>query len=188
MLKNWGDSWNDDFKSLRNLVHQLHSLASVTDAALRDRPEIVAFCRPDLLYHDSLLDVIDRAVSIKSSAAYLPYWEAHGGLNDRFAICKGDQAIISYGKRVRHMHEFCQNTYRPLHSEQLLAFSMARGGIEVHRVANRASRIRLGGIRNYEDFSNSRFRNLKRTRAANFIRSIFYRVYRRRVICTPPDQ
>ena len=47
-LKAWGDSWQDEFRSLRNLIHQLHSLHTVTEAALADGTEVCLFCRPDL--------------------------------------------------------------------------------------------------------------------------------------------
>jgi hypothetical protein len=174
-LKEWGDSWNDGFKSLRNLAHQLHSLKMVTEAALSDGADRILFCRPDLYYHDSLYDPLKNSLSINRPTAFIPNWETHEGQNDRFSLCVGKAAIIAYGQRVNHMHEFCLNTYRPLHSERLLSFSLARAGINIRKIDQRASRIRVGGVRNHEDFSNTRFRKIKRSRTANFVRSVVFR-------------
>jgi hypothetical protein len=152
-LKSWGDAWNDDFMSLRNLVHQLHSLSAVTTAALADGADICLFCRPDLTYHDSLSRPIKRAVSARAPMVLLPYWQPCGGLNDRFAICAGRDAISAYGHRIRSAHDFCAVTSSPLHSELLLAYSLADVKVDIHRIASRASRTRLGGAQKDEEFS-----------------------------------
>ena len=47
-LKRHGDFWENDFQSLRNLVHQLHSMNRVTAAARADGAQICLFLRPDL--------------------------------------------------------------------------------------------------------------------------------------------
>jgi hypothetical protein len=179
-LKEWGDSWNDDFKSLRNLVHQLHSLKIVTQAALSDGADRIIFCRPDLYYHDSLYDPLKYSLSINRPTAFLPNWETHAGQNDRFSLCVGKEAITAYGQRINHVHEFCLNTYRPLHSERLLDFSLSRAGINIRRIDQRASRIRVGGVKNYEDFSNTRFRKIKRTKVVNLVRSFLFRFIERK--------
>ena len=152
-LKAAGDAWQDDFQSLRNLVHQLHSMNVVAAAALEGGAEVCLFCRPDLAYHDSLSRPIHRAVAARKPTVFLPRWEPHGGYNDRFAICAGTEAIIAYGQRIRCLHDFCAETGRPLHSEQLLAFSLARAEVSVRKITSRASRVRLDGTQMYEDFA-----------------------------------
>lgn len=122
-------------------------------AALADGAEICLFCRPDLTYHDSLLRPVRRAVAATVPTVFLPYWQAHGGQNDRFAICSGTEAITAYGQRIRYARQFCAETSKPLNSEHLLAYSLARAEIDICRIGNRASRTRLDGTRKYEDFS-----------------------------------
>jgi hypothetical protein len=152
-LRSHGDSWQDDFRSLRNLVHQLHSLNAVTKAALADGADICLFCRPDLTYHDSLLRPLKLAAVTNVATVFLPYWQGNGGLNDRFAICVQKEAISAYGQRIQNAHAFCSTMAGPLNSEHLLAYSLSLAGVNICKIGNRASRTRLGGVKKYEDFS-----------------------------------
>jgi hypothetical protein len=158
-LKRYGDCWNNEFRSLRNLVHQQHSLNLVTQAVLDDGAEICMFLRPDLRYHDSLAPAIARALRaarVGRNLVQLPDWQAwHGGHNDRFAIVAGSAAIAAYGKRAERMAEFCAVTGRPLHSEQLLRFALDRACVPVRTIRARASRVRLGGVEHAEDFQSA---------------------------------
>lgn len=152
-LKAWGDCWNDGFRSLRNLVHQLHSLRQVSLAALEDGADICIFCRPDLRYHDSLGPVLVRAMKTGDDRVFLPWWQAHGGQNDRFAIAAGRRAITAYGQRIEQALAFCQAGQVPLNSEHLLDFALRQANIPVTRMGCRASRVRLDGVQRYEDFA-----------------------------------
>jgi hypothetical protein len=155
-LKRFGDFWNNEFRSLRNLVHQQHSLDLVTQAALADGAEVCLFLRPDLRYHDSLGPALARALRAARAGrnlVQLPDWQAwHGGYNDRFAVVAGQVAIAAYGRRAGRMGEFCAVTGRPLHSEQLLRFALDRAHVPVRTIRARASRVRLGGVEHAEDF------------------------------------
>jgi len=152
-LKAWGDSWDDEFRSLRNLIHQLHSLHTVTQAALDDGAEVCLFCRPDLRYHDSLNGALSQALQANRDMVFLPRWQDFGGLNDRFSICIGPGAIAAYGQRILMTEEFCREGPKALHSERLLAFSLAKAGVRVRRIRARASRVRMNGEQSYEDFA-----------------------------------
>jgi hypothetical protein len=152
-LMSWGDSWQDDFRSLRNLLHQLHSLSVVTTVALANCADIVLFCRPDLSYHDNLSHPLKRAMLASEPTVFLPYWQPCGGLNDRFAICVGKEAIAAYGHRIRLAQDFCATTFEPLHSELLLSYGLSQAGVSIRRIGSRASRVRLDGTQKYEDFS-----------------------------------
>lgn len=162
-LKAQGDSWQDDFRSLRNLIHQLHSLNAVTEAALADAAEICLFCRPDLRYHDSLEPALTLALRTRGDCVLLPFWQAHGGQNDRFAICVGPKAIAAYGQRIRLAETFCRERAEALNSEFLLDFSLKRAGIPVRTIRARASRVRLDGVQRYEDFARPWVSRVKRT-------------------------
>ncbi len=145
-LQQFGDAWDDDFQSLRNLVHQLHSLNAVCEEALKRGVEVCIFCRPDLRYHDSLLRPLKRAIRRGGDVVYLPGWQAwEGGLNDRFAICVGRKAIAAYGQRIQDAGAFCKEANRPLHAERLLEYALSSRGIKVKKIKTRASRIRIDG-------------------------------------------
>jgi len=153
-LKTFGDSWNDDFRSLRNLVHQLHSIKEVTDAAMEWSPDLILFVRPDLAYHDSLGREIARASKSSEPAVILPNWQQwEGGYNDRFAICRGVSAACVYGRRVTQMRDFCIETSSSLHSERLLRFGLEKNKIKPSFMSVRASRVRATGELKQEQFA-----------------------------------
>ena len=152
-LKAYGDSWNNDFISLRNLVHQLHSLDRVTASALKSEPDICLFCRPDLRYHDSLAPVLERAQAVAGSErVFLPRWQSWGGYNDRFAVAVGAHAITAYGQRIRKAAAFCAETDAPLNAEFLVKYALDAAGIEVEKIPARASRVRASGAQVWESF------------------------------------
>lgn len=151
-IASYGDGWQNDFRSLRNLVHQLHSLHRVTP----DDADVVVFARPDLIYHDDLAPVIHKALSDPRPRVYVPQWQSFGGLNDRFAIAVGS-AAQTYGRRIEAVHDFCA-AHGPLHAERLLAFVLRN--TEVIRIPHRASRVRPNGIV-WESFSASEKANIR---------------------------
>ncbi len=151
-LKSHGDYWEDDFRSLRNLIHQLHSLDRVTQAALDRGAEICVFARPDLTYHDPLSAPLRRAVDGQGSLVQLPYWQPFTGLNDRFSICRGRDAIAAYGQRLRQATAFCSEHQAPLHAESLVHFALEQAQIPVETIPHRATRTRIGGHRINENF------------------------------------
>ncbi len=137
---------------MRNLVHQLHSMNEVTRMALSSQCDVCLFCRPDLEYHDSLETLIVDALEKADSEVLLPNWQAHGGFNDRFAICVGKQAIESYGSRVQKIHSYCRSTGQPMHSEKLLKHTLLAAHVPVRTISHRASRVRFDGTIRQEDF------------------------------------
>lgn len=144
-LQAFGDFWDDDFKSVRNLIHQLHSLNTVTMQVLADGYDVVIFARPDLKYHDSIWYALHKAMRSPGPAVWLPSWQSWMGVNDRFAICKGRAAIEAYGQRGTAAVAFCEAHQSPLHSEQLLAWRLEKAGVALHDIDVCASRIRIDG-------------------------------------------
>lgn len=174
-LKRSGDAWHDDFASLRNVVHQQHSLRQVTLAALADGAKVCLFCRPDLRYHDSLARPITRAIRSPNPLVQLPRWQAwEGGLNDRFALCSGEEAIRAYGTRIEQAANYCA-LRGPLHAERLLAYALREADIPVRRISTRAGRVRVDGHERHEDFlppSLSFMRSTLRNAAIGVLRSL----------------
>lgn len=152
-LKSYGDFWQDDFKSLSNLVHQLYSLKAVATQAKTDEPDIFVFCRPDLLYHDSFEKDLVKALGKQKEYVALPRWQRHkGGFNDRFAICTSLQAAEAYAFRLEQALNFCDVFSRPLHAEQLLRFALHTKKVATTRLGVRASRMRSTGVLKDEKF------------------------------------
>lgn len=142
-IQTYGDFWSNDFHTVRNLVHQLHSIRRVTLMALDWEPDIVLFVRPDLYYFDSFARPLGRLARRPAPLCMLPYWHGWGGYNDRFALVRGRSCIRRYGLRAERALAFCRSGPRYLHPERLLHFAMR--GRPVRRVALRAARIRAHG-------------------------------------------
>lgn len=150
-IKVYGDAWDNGFKSLRNILLQLHSLKHVTTQVLDLGPDIVVFARPDLLYHDSFESDLRSALSGPKKLAYIPHWQWCGGYNDRFCIV-GKEAIEAVGCRVNMIEKYLSELQRPLHAERLLQFTIDQMRVKVCPVNLHASRVRVGGIVHQEKF------------------------------------
>ncbi|MEL7393044.1 MAG: hypothetical protein AAFN06_10435 [Pseudomonadota bacterium] len=160
-LTRYGYAHKYDENTLRNLLHQLHSLRKVTEAALADGPDAVVFCRPDLRYLDSLLRPLRRGLRRGGDVSILPSWENWGGRNDRFAICIGAKAARAYGCRIEHLDAF--SATRVVHSESLVPFALEKAGIDLRTMPHRAERVRFNGRTAVEEFRHSRVLHYKRT-------------------------
>lgn len=154
-LARHGDAWEDGFQSLRNLVLQLQSLYEVTQRVAAAQPDVVVFARPDLCYHEPLPAAAIAHVQAHPDAVVAPCWESWGGLNDRFALC-GARAWRAYGGRVLLADHYCERTGRALHSERFLAYALAFAGVQVRTIGMRASRVRVDGRLEAEDFAGAR--------------------------------
>lgn len=167
-IKTYGDHWNDGFKTVSNLLHQLYSLKAVTRLALEENPDVVVYCRPDLEYHDSFLGDLRRATAVRKPTVMLPRWQRHkGGFNDRFAICVGERAAKAYGNRLDCALPFSRELKLELHSERLIRYALMKSDVGVEKLDVRASRVRADGQQVKEDFSENswkQFRNAVRFR------------------------
>lgn len=115
-LKQFGDSWNDNFGSLRNCLRQLHSLDCVTNMIeeSRERFDVVIYTRVDLHFIARL-----NIPRIRAGTLYTPWFDKYRGLNDRFAM--GDQsAMLKYGRRRAFAVRYCEETGKPFHAERFL--------------------------------------------------------------------
>lgn len=154
-LQTYGDAWNDDFRSLRNLVLQLHSVQSVHRLTASFAPDAVVFARPDMLYHDAVqeADVVRAATSPRTLC--IPDWQWWlNGYNDRFSVC-GRLAAKLYADRKAIAPIYCRRFGLALHSEQLLRAAADGAMLEVHPIPLRASRVRVSGLIEQESFEAS---------------------------------
>jgi len=126
-IQKYGDEWKDDFASLKNLIRQLYSLNQVTEILLQagQHFDLVIYSRPDLRFQSRV--AIPR---IRPRTLYTPWFAKGGGLNDRFAM--GDfETMAIYGRRYALMHQYCEETGKPLHAERFLYWHGRR-----HRLRN----------------------------------------------------
>jgi hypothetical protein len=123
-LKSFGDSWRNDFSSLRNLLRQFYSLNAVTDLLLRDggQYDLVIFSRVDLRFEVRL-----RLPKIRPATLYTAWFDRFRGLNDRFGL--GDlPTMVAYGRRQSMVRQYCSELKSPLTAEHYLLWYMKRNG------------------------------------------------------------
>lgn len=156
-VKKFGDTWEDGYSSIRNLIHQLNSLYEVTGLIESSQydPDVVLFIRPDLLYHQVIPEFCLRGALKDSKSIYIPNWQWWNGLNDRFSIC-GKDSYRAYGKRVLDMMSYCLENNRSIHSERLLKYSLLKNKARIKALNVNASRVRVSGLIVDEDFSGQR--------------------------------
>lgn len=178
-IKMYGDTWNDEYVSIRNLVHQLNSMYEVTQLVRSFSPDVVVYLRPDLVYHDAIPAYAINAVLDESRAVFIPNWQWWGGVNDRFAIC-GRDMYLSYGQRIREALNFCEDERRSLHSERLLKYVLLKGGAKVCTLNVRASRVRVDGTVVDESFSPRRAMGRRENRYFHFFSALRSGLYKLR--------
>lgn len=152
-LMPYGNAWEDEGQSLRNILRQMVSLQRVTTMIQERLPtvDLVFFLRADMEYHDRF-PVGEWINVIRPYTVMIPFWQWSGGLNDRFAIC-GRQSYAMYGARVTRSLAYCQHHHKPMHSERLLMFVLMRSPIQLAVTSMRATRVRSNGQRASETFS-----------------------------------
>jgi hypothetical protein len=159
-LRTFGDPWNDDFASLRNLIHELHSLKQGWLAAQEWNADAYLFLRPDLLYHQSFQPVLESIAGQKKSGLCVPLWQGWGGCNDRFAVATTHEAACSYAERIDHAVSYCQQSTKPLHAEEFLLDCLARDRIPLWFTTIKGSRVRAHGALAKENYKLLRKSNL----------------------------
>jgi hypothetical protein len=154
-LKAAGDAWGDEFWSLRNHVHQLSSLLRVLEMAMYDRPDMVIYLRPDLRYHDNIGPILKEVIAQKFEGIVVPDWQWWWGVNDRFSICVGQDAIQAYGRRIEMAKSYIKDLGKPIHAERLLKYALDTNDVPIRTVNMRASRVRANGHMQEESFEPS---------------------------------
>jgi len=146
-VRRFPDSFQDQYRSLRNLCHQLRSLArlwSLLELQGVADNDLVLLLRPDLLYLDVLNPDKQLQVLVDNSADLIvPGWQSWGGLNDRFAFCTGRAAKV-YATRIRSFQVACQ-TMRGMHPETFLKLVIEGHGLRVAHTSFRGVRLRANG-------------------------------------------
>ena len=145
------DLFENDWASIRNLLHQLLSLqrAWTVCTTVLGGFDHYLFVRPDLEYLAAIR--IGPLVSAfhGSGNIALPVWNSWGGFNDRFALADAAAAEL-YAQRLSLVERYC--TTRSLHGEMFLGYALERGGCKVSALPVRARRVRADGRVHQENF------------------------------------
>ena len=146
--KKYGDAFNNDFESVKNLLLQLNSLKKVTSLWVNEsKYDQYFYVRLDTLFHDKIdIDFISKYSNNKT--LFTCNWLASFGINDRFSI--GDYNVMKiYGNRINYIFDYMNynKEKRPLHSEKLVNFICYKYNIINIELENfKFSRIRLNGV------------------------------------------
>ena len=129
-IMKYGDIFRDDYKSIRNLIHQLFSLKKVYEISKQNNSDLTIFARPDLYYWDSFEKNIQYFLNKSKDHIAIPNWQFHRGFNDRFAICNSYKSAKVYSARIYQIFDYLNDLKRPLHSEELLYYAIKKSKLK----------------------------------------------------------
>jgi hypothetical protein len=147
------DMYEDDFKSVSNVLYQLVSLRaawSLVEASGKTFDRYV-FLRPDLRWLNPLAPA-DLFPLMDEKSAAIPAWHGYGGFNDRIAVC-GAVAARAYGERVDLVEEYTRKA--ALHPERLVGYALSKVDGEVCDLPIRGVRVRSETEERKENFAKS---------------------------------
>ncbi len=142
-LKQFGNTWKDNFGTLKNVLRQMYSLSCVADIVERQKTkfDLVIYSRICLRYHKPAK--IPR--TIRPRTLYTPWFERFHGLNDRFAL--GDmETMLLFMRRQSMARDFVAETGLPMGAENYLLWFAKKKGLETrHLTSMNFSRVRADG-------------------------------------------
>lgn len=159
-LKAYGDPWKNEFTSLKNLVHELHSLREGWTMAEHWHPEVSLFLRPDLLYESSFESLLREIQTRTRQGLCIPIWQGCWGANDRFALATTHEAARTYAMRINHVLDYCSEMNRPLHAEKFLLHRLRYNKTPIWFTDIQARRVRSSGAYAPEKFSTIKGSNI----------------------------
>jgi|GEM_PF-3060967 len=142
-LSQFGNTWKDNFGTLRNVLRQLYSLNAIADILERQntRFDLVIYSRICLHFYKPI--EIPRV--IRPRTLYTPWFEGFRGLNDRFAL--GDmETMLLFARRQAMAREFIAETGLPMGAENYLLWYARKKGLQTrHLTSMNFSRVRADG-------------------------------------------
>lgn len=159
-IKTYGDSFNNNFSSMRNLIHELHSLKRGWLMAQVWEPDVVFFLRPDLSYQSSFQNLLEEIARGRRKGLCIPIWQGCWGANDRYAIATTPAAADTYANRIDRALHYCKKINGPLHAEIFLLDCLREDKTPVWFTKIQARRVRLGNVYRKEKFSSLKGSNM----------------------------
>jgi len=145
--KSLGDPWPEsNFKNLRNVVGQLKML-HIAARHIDKASDAILYLRPDLIPLDRF--TISRYENRLQLASIFPYWHSWGGLNDRVALLRQEDAHIYFNRLLAAPQYLSQG--QMLHAEKFMGFAMRESKVE-QVMLERFTRARIGGVLQSENF------------------------------------
>jgi hypothetical protein len=142
-LKKFGNTWRDNYATLKNVLRQYYSLNAVTDILERENTgfDLVIYSRICLRFKKP----IEIPRSIRPRTLYTPWFDRFHGVNDRFAI--GDvETMVAYGRRQSMARQYCEEGPRPMGAEHYLYWYMRKLGFQNRFLTSmHFSRVRADG-------------------------------------------
>lgn len=126
-LKQFGNNWNDNFGTLRNVLRQLYSLNAIADILERQKTrfDLVIYSRICLRFFRP----IEIPKVIQPRTLYTPWFDRFRGLNDRFAM--GDlETMLLFARRQSMAREFIAETGGPMGAENYLLWYARKKGLK----------------------------------------------------------
>ena len=93
-----------------------------------------------------------KSLVTKEDCIFLPAWQSHNGLNDRFSICSTRNAALNYATRIYYVINYCRTKSQPLHSEYLLKYVVEKSDNKIIFINTRAAWVRANKKIKKEDF------------------------------------
>lgn len=135
-----GDPWNNQYRSFRNFMAQLHSLRRLSELITQSSYDAVVFARIDL-YYFTPIDAV-QVLRAATRTVYVPHFHNWNGTNDRFAFGKQD-VMITYALRQLSIGQYC--VAFEAHAERYLLWYLLHNNITIKRTPMIFSRIRGNG-------------------------------------------
>jgi hypothetical protein len=165
-LSRFSDRWNDDYKSLQNLIIDLQAKREVFLAhrrLLKNEPEVTVFLRPDCRFENHLflkIWVVCAALlnRVGLGTGFFLSWGLSGGINDRFAVL-GGKAAKDFFLRVEKIEP--ENWRQGFHAEEYLRRAMSGNWI-INCIPTEISRVRIGGAVDRRDLRRYRKKSFRR--------------------------
>lgn len=142
-LKQFGNTWKDNYGTLKNVLRQYYSLNAVTDILVRENTgfDLVIYSRICLRFKKP----IEIPDTIRPRTLYTPWFDRYHGLNDRFAM--GDfETMVAYGRRQSMARDYCKENRSPMGAEHYLLWYARKQGLQTRYLNSmNFSRVRADG-------------------------------------------
>jgi hypothetical protein len=142
-LKQFGNTWKDNFGTLKNVLRQMYSLNAIANILERQNTkfDLVIYSRICLRFYKP----IEIPRKIRPRTLYTPWFEGFRGLNDRFAL--GDmETMLLFCRRQSMARDFIAETGLPMGAENYLLWYARKKGLQTrHLTSMNFSRVRADG-------------------------------------------
>lgn len=142
------DPWDNNFKSVKNLLNELYSIKDVTKCWENSNIEydLYLYFRADLLY-ESPIPIDNILNNLNNKTVYLPNWGKWGGENDFLCIGTFDGIHPGWTKRLDLIDDFFKtNKNACIHAETFVKWVLKYFEVKIVYIDFFCSRMRGDGV------------------------------------------